>query len=268
MFQKIFNITLSIIFVFLVILYAYKQYTNPQLIEAPLIERDSREEIKTIDKDFLKQEIKSFILGNPEVIIESLENLQKKQKESMMGQVDEFLKENRVNIETENNPPILGNPDGDISIVMFFDYNCGFCKKAHFYIKQLIARDKGVKVILRPMPILGQNSLYAASAFLAVSKLNPKDYLLYNDALMGHKHLDPKIIISEAEKLSIDSSVFKTEINSQSIRQLIRKNLDFANYLKVEGAPCYVINGKFVPGLQTTEQIESQIKLIRDKYSD
>ena len=164
MIQKIFNFALALIFIILVILFAYKMSLTSDVVSVPVhsSSAESTEEKKdvadTVAKDEIQQMIKDYIMNNPEVIVQSLEGFHNKKLDESTRKTTDYLQKNKAQIEEAESPPILGNPNGDIVVVAFYDYNCSFCKKANDYENEIIASDPGVKVVLRPIPILGGTS--------------------------------------------------------------------------------------------------------------
>ena len=277
MLQKIFNTTLALVFVVLVVLYAYKTMRQPDVLTSSLPENNTEEiveqkEAKNSVKDSLSKEelnaaIKEYIINNPEDIVASLEGMQQKKVQESVKLASSYLEENREAIEQADSPPVLGNPRGDISIVVFYDYNCSFCKRANEYTNELIAADPGVKVILRPIPILGDTSMYAAKAALAIQKISQEKFPAIHDAMMQMKLINEEMVKALVAKHDIDYALVDNEVNSFSIKQLINKNFELAKGLGIQGAPSYAINGNFIAGLIPVEKFKNIIMQVRSALS-
>jgi len=266
MLQKIFSTVLTLAFISLVALFAYKTARKPQVLTTSL--HNSSAGIvevsgNSLSKEVLNAAIKEYIINNPEDIVSSLEGMQKKKVLESAKQASGYLEENRVNIEQADLPPILGNRDGDVSIVVFYDYNCSFCKKANKYTNEIIASDPGVKVILRPIPILGGTSMYAAKAALAIQKISKKKFPAIHNDMMKMQVINEDSIKKLVSKYDIDYALIDNEVNSYSIKQSIAKNFELAKGLGIQGAPSYIINGNFVPGLIPVEKFKTIILQIR-----
>jgi len=217
----------------------------------------------TVSKDEVQQMIKDYIMNNPEVIVQSLESLHNKKLDESTRKTTDYLQENKAQIEEAESPPVLGNPNGDIVVVAFYDYNCSFCKKANDYENEIIASDPGVKVVLRPIPILGGTSTYAAKIAIAVQRVSNNNFLNVHNELMKMKEISEENVKTMLAKYSIDYSLIENEVNSYSVRQIIAKNFDLAKELGIKGTPSYIINGNFAPGLIPTEKFKSIIVQLR-----
>ena len=270
MIQKLFNFALALIFIILVILFAYKMTKTPEVVSASV--HDSSTELAVekkavvatvASKDDMQQVIKDYIMNNPEVIMQSLEGLHNKKLAESTQKTSDYLQENKAEIEEAESPPVLGNPKGDIVIVAFYDYNCSFCKKANEYENEIISLDQGVKIILRPIPILGGTSGYAAKIALAVQKVSGNNFLKVHNELMQMKEISEENVKAMLAKYSIDYTLVENEVNSYSVKQILAKNFDLAKELGIKGTPSYIINGNFAPGLIPTDKFKSIIVQLR-----
>lgn len=271
MLRNIFNFALALTFIVLVALYAYKTLSKPEIKRVALNDSkpvqeniaNSGEAAQFSSKEEIEAIIKEYIINNPDILVTSLENMHKKKLMESTEKANQYLENNRNKIETSGNPPILGNKDGDISMVMFYDYNCGFCKKANLEINKVIDSDSGVKIILRPIPILGGTSLYAAKTSLALQKISEENFLAIHNDMMKMQSLDENSIKELMENYKLDYSVVENEINSYATKQLITENYDLARSLNISGAPSYIINGIFVPGFIPEDKFKQIILQIR-----
>ncbi|GAB4162594.1 MAG: DsbA family protein [Rickettsiaceae bacterium] len=271
--HKFFNLSLALIFLTLVILFAYKEVKKTEVltvsVNEPSTEQTTEQSNKLpstdtgLGKTEIQQVIKDYLMDNPEVIIASLEGLNTKKLTESVQKASEYLKQNRNLVEQEDAPPVFGNPDGDITIIVFYDYNCSFCKKASEYENELIASDPGVKVILRPIPILGESSLYATKVALAVQKISAENFRAIHNDLMKMKDINVESVKSLLAKYKIEYSLVENEVNSHAIKQLINKNFDFAKGLGIKGTPSYIINGNFAPGLIPIDKFKNIIIQLR-----
>lgn len=260
--QKIFNTILLIIFLTLVALFAYKTLRSPEVSRAPvnapsapatLPPAPPAPEARLLDEE-LSGKIHDYIMGHPEVLLDSLETLQKRKAEESSKQTMDYVEKNRSALENEDGPPVFGNKDGDITVVFFYDYTCSFCQQANEIINDILKTDPGVKVVLRPIPILGGTSVYAAKVALAAHKISAEKFPILHNALMKMKPLTEESVKELLVANNIDYNTLENEVNSYAIKQSITKNFDFAKGAGVKGAPSYIINGVFIPGLINTEK--------------
>lgn len=272
--QKIFNTLLLIIFLVLVALFAYKTLKNPEVAKAPVekihvteplknpVDRDKNDEIDSSEE--FDKKIHDYIINHPEVLVESIEGMQKKKVEESDKQATDYLLQNKSAIEEDGTPPILGNKDGDITIVVFYDYNCSYCKQANEFTNEIIQKDPGVKIILRPIPILGGTSMYASKVALAVHKISEEKFWDIHNQIIKMKPITEEAVKELLIKSNIDYAVVENELNSFSVKQLIAKNFDIAKGLGIKGAPSYVVNGIFIPGMIDVEKFTTIIAELRE----
>ncbi len=278
---KIFHNILLIIFLLLIALFAYKTLRSPKPTrvqvqtqkEAPSLNNKddestkntlNEENVNNISDADLDKKIRDYIINHPEILIESIEGLQKKSFQESNKKVMDYLAKHTDLIETQDNPPMLGNKDGDISVVMFYDYNCSYCKKAHKFNQDLLEKDSNVKIILRPLPILGDSSMYLSKISLAVHKAYEEKFPMIHDILMTSENITEQQMKITLNDYDVDYEIIENELNSFSIKQLINKNFEFAKQLGIKGAPSYVVNGIFIPGIITSEKFATIIKEIRN----
>ncbi len=269
--QKIFTPILIIIFTLLISLFTYKTFKTPESTKVSIIKTLNAEDNKSKDgitedklnKEEFDKKIHDYILNNPEILIESIENLQRKKMDDSNKQTTNYLLENKSAVEEEGSPPILGNKDGDITIVVFYDYNCSFCKKANEITNELLANDPKIQVILRPLPILAGTSMYATQIALATHKISEEKFLVIHNEMMKMKPVTEEGLKALLLAHDIDYKIVDNEINSFSIKQIIAKNFELAKSLGIKGAPSYVVNGIFIPGLIDKEKFSSIILELR-----
>ena len=256
---KFINTAFLLIFVVLVGLYAYKSLITPVTVRTEINDNPTKQQLaeNSLNKQEIEAIIKEYIAHNPEEIIQSLEGMQQKKVLESAKKAEDYLKANQSPIENIGNPPVLGNKDGDITIVMFYDYNCSYCKKANEYINELLKNDQGIKVILRPMPILGDLSLYISKVALVLYKISPEKFTIIHNSIMTMKKVNEESIKELIIQNGIDYTIVENEINSYSIRELVNKNYELAQSIGVKGAPSYVINGQFVAGLLDIERLKT-----------
>ena len=269
--QKIFtNILLGILLI-LVVLFAYKILRKPEIVQTSLNNTQPDEEKvdqrvlnePKLSEEELNTKIHDYILNHPEVLVESLEAMQRKKIEESNKQTADYLLQNKSNIENDGLPPVFGNKDGDITVVVFYDYNCSFCKQANLITNEILESDTGVKIILRPLPILGGTSMYATKVALAVHKISEEKFPLIHNEMMKMKPITEEGIKALLVANQIDYQIVENEINSFAIKELVAKNFDLAKNLGIKGAPSYVVNGIFIPGLVDKEKFTSIIGELR-----
>ncbi len=250
---------LVIIAIIAVIMYAY---FGKQLItkNSPL-----EEAVKPLDKAQVEEIVKNYVLNNPDVLIESLEEMQKRKIKDMKAKVQSLIKEKKSDLEDSSHSPFFGNDKGDIMIVEFYDYNCGYCKKANTILNDLIASDHGVKVILKPLPILGESSEYAAKVALSVYNTRPDKFKAFHNDMMNLTAYNKTAMIELAEKHELEYAKIEDEMEKPEVKDEVQRIRDLAIEIEINGAPAFIINGEHYSGLLDMPKLLEIIKKIRAK---
>lgn len=159
--------------------------------------------------------------------------------------------------------PMAGNPDGDVVVVEFFDYNCGYCHKALEEIRTILAEDDKVKVVFMDMPILGPSSTLASQWSLAAQKQGK--YFEYHQAIMDHKGpKNDEELAKLAEKVGLDIDQMKKDKDSQEIKDLLDQRIAQAQELGIRGTPGFIIAGELFPGYIPAAQMKDVIAKARE----
>ncbi|MCB9988188.1 MAG: DsbA family protein [Rhodospirillales bacterium] len=200
--------------------------------------------------------VREYILDNPEILYEAAEKHQRQQEEAADSQFKTYLSDNKDAVF--NGAPTAGNPNGDIVIVEFFDYNCGYCKKAMEDVAALLKEDKNLKFVFKDMPILSQTSVDAARWSLAADKQGK--YLDFHMELMkspGQK--DEKTFEQIAKKLGLDVEKLRKDADDESITKQIRDNMEQAQELGIRGTPGFIIGDYLARGYMGLDGMKQTI---------
>lgn len=242
------------IFICAIAFMGYKSKTPTQTV-ATTIEHGAAID-QSNSKEAQEAIIKDYILNHPEVIIESIELMQQRKVREMEDKARSVIKDKRSELESTANAPFAGNANGDVTIVMFFDYNCNYCKKFNDAVNQLISSDAGVKVIYNPFPILGEGSEYLSRLMLAVYKTSPDKFKSVHDGMMGLKSFSKEDMKAVIDQNGLDMSALEIEMDKPEIRAMQSKVIELATELRINGAPASIINGNFYPGLLDISQLK------------
>ncbi len=208
---------------------------------------------KNISEKQIENIIETYILENPEVIIESLEkftaNQKEKEKESVVNILNNFY-----DSKIYESLPRIGNIESKLIIIEFIDYNCGYCRKTLPTIAKLIKNFDNIQVVFIDYPILSESSEIAARASLAANEQNA--YFEYHTILLNNKKsINEGILYKIAKELSLDIEKFKKDMSSEKIKNNIIKNVKFANSLKIRGTPTFIIGKQILPGAYDYEKL-------------
>jgi len=204
-----------------------------------------------LTKDEINTMIHDYIMNNPQVLMQSVEEYQKKSVEDRAAQASKDV-----------NSPEAGNPKGDVTVVEFFDYNCHYCKGAFPAVQSLIEKDKKVRVVFKEFPILGPTSGTAAKWALAAQK--QKKYFEFHAAMMNNKEpISDELLARVAKNVGMDVDKAKEYVASPDAMIEITKNRKLAEQLDLNGTPAFIIGGNISRGAISEEEMESQISVIR-----
>lgn len=195
----------------------------------------------------LGRNIRAYLMANPEVLVDAMQELERKQDSQRDTQAVTAIQKNQAALLSDPESPVGGNPGGDVTIVEFSDYQCPYCKKAYTAVKSVVASDGKVKIVYKDLPILGEASKIAAVAALA--SLKQGKHGAFHDALMTNTaKLDADRIFDIAASVGIDVARLKTDMEDPKIKSIIDRNMALAQDLGVRGTPAFVIGKQFVPG--------------------
>lgn len=213
-----------------------------------------------IDKAELSKMFEEYLLANPEVVELALIKNQKNKEAQATKQINELIELNKTAIENPEGLYIGGNPDGDITLVEFFDYNCGFCKQSFESINLLLETDKNLKIVMYELPILAQSSMTAARASLAAQK--QAKYWEFHSVVMGaQSKLTDDMVFAFAEKIGLDMAQLKADMASEDVERALMGSVQLAEILQVNGTPAFIIDGQLFPG---AIKYEDMIAIIAD----
>ncbi|WP_347938751.1 DsbA family protein [Rickettsia oklahomensis] len=263
---KILAILLAIFLIIIGVLFIFKTMKT-QSTKSFSVEVKQSENAGKCDEERVQEIIKDYLLKTPEIIIESIEGLQKRKVQNNKTKVNDYLKDNKLAIEDSQSFPIIGNKDADITIVAFYDYNCSYCKNGNISISALLQNDPKVKVVLRPLPILGDASEYLARISLAVYKINSGKLKVVHDALMKIRNVSKESVKELLTENGLNAMEIEETADSMEIKDLITQNIKIARKLKIQGVPSYIIDTKLIPGLIDFPQLINIVKEIRDNKS-
>jgi protein-disulfide isomerase len=206
------------------------------------------------------------ILERPEIIEEAIARLQALEEERRLAAIQQTLTNRRDDLEYDPNAPVLGNPDGDVTVVEFFDYNCPFCKRAVEPIKELLATDDQVRLVYREWPILGEGSVFAARAALAAREQGKYEEMHW--ALMTGGRADAQSTIAIAEQLGLDIEKLREDMNAPEVIEHITLSMELAEQLSITGTPSFVVGNNVAPGLIPLAELEELIREARSAVNE
>jgi len=210
--------------------------------------------------------IKDYLLKHPEVLQEAMAALDKKQQEADAEKARTTIKDNNATLFNSPHQVVLGNPQGSVTVVEFFDYNCGYCKRALPDMLTLLKDDPKLKIVLKEFPILGPGSAEAARVAIAVRMQDPggQRYLAFHQELLGGPGPASKDkALAAAKAQGFDMTRLEQDMASEEVSATLAENMKLAGALGISGTPGYVVGKKVVIGAVGLVSLKDQIDSAR-----
>ncbi len=205
------------------------------------------EDLTARQKQQVEELLRELLIKNPEILVEALEEYQRREKANSLARARQALVDNREQILNDPASPVGGNPDGDVTLVEFFDYQCGYCKSVVDRVAGTVAKDKNIRWVFKEFPILGPTSVYASRAALAAHRQGK--YQEFHLALMRSRgKLTEKKVLRFAAEAGLDVARLEADLKTPEIAALIARNMALADALNVRGTPAFIIGDVLVPG--------------------
>lgn len=207
--------------------------------------------------------VRDYLMREPEIIYQALEELQRRQAAEQAEQQKQMLSSRQDDLLNDPATPVAGNPDGDVTLVEFFDYRCGFCRRVLPTMQALMDEDDNLRVVFKELPVLGADSVRASRAALASHQQDEALYLDFHLALMEADDLTMEGIKSLAADVGLDPDLLEQDMDSDAVSQAIEANYDLASSLGIEGTPAFVVGENLVPGAVDKARLAALIEEAR-----
>nr|WP_319250848.1 DsbA family protein [uncultured Celeribacter sp.] len=211
-------------------------------------------------------EIRAYLMENPEVLMEAVDVYQQRQQEAQVANDADLIADNSAAIFQSEHDAVFGNPEGDIVMVEFMDYRCGYCKKAYPDVNALLEKDGDIKLIVKEFPILGDASVLA-SRFAVATKLVAGDeaYDKLHDALMQARgDISEGSLRRLANGLEIDADAVVAEMDSDAVTAILAQNHQLAQVLQISGTPSFIMGDQMLRGYVPFDAMVEIVAEIRD----
>lgn len=226
------------------------------LVAAPV----RAEDVGDAERHRIETVVKEYLLANPEVIVDALHAYEAKRMAQAHEEAQAAIATHRAALENDPSSPSAGNPKGDVTIIEFFDFRCGYCKKVLPTLQEVLKGDPKIRTVFKDLPILGPDSQRAAIAGQAVWMIAPDKYLPFHVALMQTRGtIDDAQIMQIAKEVGIDQTKLKTAMADPGIKAKLQANLDLAEKLNINGTPAFIIGDKLLPGAVDQDTLKQAI---------
>ncbi len=210
----------------------------------------AQEGLSPAQRQAVDDRIRAYILENPELLLEAFELLEQRRQQAQGGADADLIAAAAEALFDDGFSHVFGNPDGDVVIVEFSDYRCGYCKRAHPEVKRLLETDENVALVMKEFPILGPDSITAARAAMAALEEAPALYPAFHDAMMEHRgQLDEAAVFRIAAETGLDPESLRLAMAAPEIDARIRSTYALARSLRIEGTPAFVIGEQILRGM-------------------
>ncbi|HBB85331.1 MAG TPA: disulfide bond formation protein DsbA [Sulfitobacter sp.] len=219
-------------------------------------------ELTDAERAQFRAEVRAYLMENPEVILQAVEQMQNNQAQAQMQADFDLVTANADEIFDDGYSWVGGNPDGDITLVEFLDYRCGYCKRAHGEVAKLLETDGNIKLIVKEFPILGDQSLLASRFAVATKQVAGNDaYKQLNDALMAFNgEVSLPALRRLGESFELDVAAIEAKMDSDEVTQEIAQTRALAQKLQITGTPTFVMQDEMLRGYLPYDQMMALVE--------
>lgn len=222
------------------------------------------------DPAFLKQlsqkAVRGYLIENPEILLEAQNVLESRMETQMRAEQGKAIKEESAKIFQAPDDAVFGNPRGDVTIVEFYDYNCGYCKKSFPTMQALLKKDPNLRFVMKDFPILGQDSVDAHRVARAFQVVMPGKYRQFHEAMMLRPgHANAASAIEVALSLGADKDKMTRALADESLLQPFVTNGEVAYKLRINATPAYIIGNQVISGAVGTDALVKVIEQERKR---
>jgi protein-disulfide isomerase len=244
------------------------RFLAPALVAAALVAPApaSAQSFSEQQRSEIQKIIREYLLANPDVLEEVSAELNKRQAVAEAAKQVSAVKKHSDALFNSPRGVVVGNREGDVNFVEFFDYNCGYCKRAMNDMMDLMKADPKVRVVLKEFPVLGQSSVEAAQVGVAVRMQDPsgKKYLDFHQKLLNSRgQIDKAKAVSAAKESGLDMARLEKDMASPEVKATLEENFRMAEDIGLNGTPSYVIGQQVVVGAVGLDQLKEKIATAR-----
>jgi protein-disulfide isomerase len=217
-------------------------------------------------RDEIGKIVREYLLKHPEVLQEAIQELEKRQATADAEKARGAIATHADTLFNSPRQVTLGNPQGDVTFVEFFDYNCGYCKRALADMMELMSKDPKLKVVLKEFPVLGPASVEVAQVAVAVRMQDKtgKKYLEFHQKLLsGRGQVDKARALAVAKEIGLDMARLEKDLKSDEIAKTLDESMKLAEALGMNGTPSYVIGKDIVVGAVGLQALAQKIQAAR-----
>lgn len=218
------------------------------------------------DAKAIEKIIRDYLLKNPKIVVDALETHQRNIAVQEELAIRRTIRERRKELRHDADSVVGGNHSGDVTLVEFFDYRCGVCKRVHPIVGQLVKSDGNIRRVYKEWPILGPQSVFAARAAIASRKQGGDKYLAFHNRMMAARQaLTSSAVLKLAAKSGLNPARLKRDMKAPEIDEILRRNYALAQSLKLNGTPSFLIGDTLLRGARDVDTMRNLVKEARKK---
>ena len=238
---------------------AISAYDTRRVAEAVAAPQD----VATIDAETLNPMIESYLMSDPKILQRMSVALDTTLQAEEREQATTAIASMQDAIFNDPDQVVLGNPDGDVTLVEFFDYNCGYCRAAVPDMAALLAEDPNLRIVLKEFPILSNESIDAARVAVLVGKADV-DYWTFHETLFtSRSQVDKQVALAAAADLGLSPVALELDMGTDVVAKAIQTSYEIARALNITGTPTYIIGNEIIPGAIGIDELRSRIANMR-----
>ena len=216
------------------------------------------------DRAAFREEVRAYLLENPEVIYEAIQILEQRRSLAAQETDRQMVAAHAEQLFDDGFSFVKGNPEGDVTVVEFLDYRCGYCKKAQPAVAELLERDPNVRLIVKEFPILGPDSVAAGKLALAALELDRSKFGPLHEALMAHQgNLTEDAAYALAEDAGYDVEALREKAESTEVDDRLQRNYQLAQALGLQGTPAFVVGNEIIRGYLPADEMLAAVREAR-----
>jgi protein-disulfide isomerase len=237
------------------------------LVAVPAINAARAELFSSEQRGEIEKIVREYLLRNPQVLQEVIQEMERRQTQADAEKHREAIKQNTDAIFNSSRQVVLGNPQGDVTLVEFFDYNCGFCRRAVSDALDLIKNDPNLRLVLKEFPVLGEGSTQAAQVAVSVrmqDKTGGRKYLEFHQKMFTSRgQIDRARALAVVREIGLDAARAERDMVSQETKATLEEAFRLAEALGINGTPTYVLENQVIVGAVGLEKLREAINNTR-----
>lgn len=219
------------------------------------------ENMTDAERAAFQKEVRDYLIAHPEVLVEAMDALQAQQQAQQAVNDKQIVADNQAALLQDANSWVGGNPDGDITVVEFMDYRCGYCRKAFAEVEELVKADGNIRFVVKEFPILGEDSVISSRFAVAVRRLHGDEaYKKAHDALIALRGQPDQANLGKlASDLGLDANAIFAEMQSDEVTNIIKANHAMADKLQISGTPTFVVGDQVIRGYMPLDAMQQLV---------